>query len=344
MKELGRLVDAWQESSPFVLYRLPGENGLHYSILEESNTQQESDGKGFVWAPFQGDPLIFRSVQPLIFEAEELKAQVDRLSKQGTLLYEHLNENPNQHIDILKSALEELQAGRLEKVVVSRIAHVKTESHPLLMLWRALQRYSNAFCYWFYHPEYGCWLGASPEVLVCTRASQFETYSLAGTQKKKGELPPQWTTKELREQAIVTEYLEEKLQTVASDIQVSGPHDAAAGQLWHLKSVLSGKTLVSGEELAQNLHPSPAICGMPAEKARHLITEIENHDRAFYTGYFGPVSNERTDLYVNLRCMQWHKDYLEIYVGGGITAESDPEKEWQETCDKMQTMLQLLQE
>ena len=98
------------------------------------------------------------------------------------------------------------------------------------------------------------------------------------------------------------------------------------------------------EELAQNLHPSPAICGMPTEKARHLITEIENHDRAFYTGYFGPISNERTDLYVNLRCMQWHKDYLEIYVGGGITAESDPEKEWQETCDKMQTMLQLLQE
>ena len=344
MKELDRLVDAWQESSPFVLYRLPGENRLHYSILKESNPGQSGDGKGFVWAPFQGDPLIFLCVQPRTIEAEELRTQVDLLSNQGTLDYELLDENPNEHIDILKSALVELQASRLEKVVVSRIVHVKTESHPLLLLWRALQRYSNAFCYWFYHPEYGCWLGASPEVLVCTRALQFVTYSLAGTQKKKGELPPQWTTKELREQAIVTEYLHEKLQSVASEIQVSGPHDAAAGQLWHLKSVLSGKTLVNGEELAQNLHPSPAICGMPTEQARQLITEIENHDRAFYTGYFGPVSHERADLYVNLRCMQWHKDHLQIYVGGGITAESEPEKEWQETCDKMQTMLQLLQE
>lgn len=344
MKELDRLVDAWQEESPFVLYRLPGENQLHYSLLKDSDPGDSFADKGFVWAPYQGDPLLFQCVQPLTFAPEELQSLVKRLTVQGTLDYDLPQENRDQHLDVLEMALEELRAKRLEKVVVSRIALVNTKSHPLLLLWRALQRYKNAFCYWFYHPKYGCWLGASPEVLVSTRGLQFKTYSLAGTQKKRGELPPQWTAKEKREQAIVTEYLKEKLEKIADEVDVSGPHDATAGQLWHLKSVLSGDSQVHGIELAKILHPSPAICGMPAEDAKNLIARIENHHRSFYTGYFGPFTAQGTDLFVNLRCMQWHKETIQIYVGGGITSDSEPEKEWQETCDKMQTMLQLLQE
>ena len=52
--------------------------------------------------------------------------------------------------------------------------------------------------------------------------------------------------------------------------------------------------------------------------------------------------NRFTELFVNLRCMQLVKDQALIYVGGGITAGSDPENEWDETVLKSKTMSSIL--
>jgi len=50
----------------------------------------------------------------------------------------------------------------------------------------------------------------------------------------------------------------------------------------------------------------------------------------------------RTSLYVNLRCMQVLENKVKVYVGGGITSRSVPDKEWQETLDKSRTMLNIV--
>lgn len=345
MQNLEALVDDWEALTSFVLYRLPGEDEIHFSHLKEDSSAEADHKNSFVWARFRGEENFYSRFQSKTYASgKALLPAINQITFRGSISFELTEEKRSEHLARVEMALEELRTHRLEKVVVSRIVEVKAHVHPLILFWRALERHPKAFCYWFYHPEHGCWLGASPEVLVRTRNQQFETYSLAGTQKKRGDAPPEWTAKERREQAIVTEYLKGQLREKVNEIHVSGPHNAEAGQLWHLKSVLSGLTQVSARELAQSLHPSPAVCGMPASRARRLIAKIEQHDRAYYTGYFGPLGHHQADIFVNLRCLQWNKDNLKIYVGGGITVESDPKKEWQETCDKMQTMLQLLQE
>ena len=51
--------------------------------------------------------------------------------------------------------------------------------------------------------------------------------------------------------------------------------------------------------------------------------------------------NSRTDLFVNLRCMKVLKNKVALFVGGGLTNKSTPEKEWEETILKAQTLMKL---
>jgi len=81
---------------------------------------------------------------------------------------------------------------------------------------------------------------------------------------------------------------------------------------------------------------------MPKEPAVQLINEFEAHDRKFYTGYLGPVNlDNKTSLYVNLRCMELFNTKANLFAGAGVTAISDPEKEWSETELKFNTLLNI---
>ncbi|MGV3639265.1 MAG: chorismate-binding protein, partial [Adhaeribacter sp.] len=67
------------------------------------------------------------------------------------------------------------------------------------------------------------------------------------------------------------------------------------------------------------------------------------YDRAYYSGFLGPVQVDgESHIYVNLRCMQLFEQAALLYAGAGITAESEPEKEWLETDMKMDTMYRII--
>ncbi len=75
-----------------------------------------------------------------------------------------------------------------------------------------------------------------------------------------------------------------------------------------------------------------------------FILEHEAQDRKLYAGYWGPwLSEGRVELYVNIRCMEVHEEMVRIRVGGGITAGSIPEKEWQELEQKASTWTKLME-
>ena len=91
------------------------------------------------------------------------------------------------------------------------------------------------------------------------------------------------------------------------------------------------------------MHPTPAVAGQPKEDAIRFIKQLEPHDRDYYTGYLGPFQHQGdTDLFVNLRCMKITPAYISLYVGGGITLESDPAEEWNETRLKAQSLLKIM--
>ena len=82
---------------------------------------------------------------------------------------------------------------------------------------------------------------------------------------------------------------------------------------------------------------------MPKERALTAIKKLEKHNREYYAGFLGILNmDEKIALYVNLRCMKIYHDYLALYVGGGITADSNPEEEWEETGIKAETLKSII--
>jgi isochorismate synthase len=193
-------------------------------------------------------------------------------------------------------------------------------------------------------------MGATPEQLLKVNNNTFETIALAGTQKETVSNEVIWHTKEKEEQQYVTDYIVTKLEKVASEVIVSKPYSIKAGSIWHIKTDISG-VLNSGsslQEVVRLLHPTPAVCGFPKDKSKAFILENENYDRTFYTGYLGELnSGFSTDtisshLFVNLRCMEILDSQANLYMGCGITKDSVPEKEWEESINKSVTMKKVL--
>jgi isochorismate synthase len=97
------------------------------------------------------------------------------------------------------------------------------------------------------------------------------------------------------------------------------------------------------QQVIQLLHPTPAVCGFPKEQSKDFILENENYDRTFYTGFLGELNIEnQTDLFVNLRCMEIEDAKAHLFMGCGITKDSIPEKEWEESINKSATMKKIL--
>jgi len=172
---------------------------------------------------------------------------------------------------------------------------------------------------------------ASPEVLLESHEQGFQTVALAGTLPANGDVQPNWSDKEIDEQQIIVDYVSRKLSLKNIPFTVSPQQSSRAGNVYHLKSVFRSKAVIDPVEVALMLHPGPAISGYPILPALDFIQTHEKHDREHYCGFLGPVSDSRTSLFINLRCMQVFSDAVALYIGGGFTKDSDPTDEWQET-------------
>ena len=88
------------------------------------------------------------------------------------------------------------------------------------------------------------------------------------------------------------------------------------------------------------LHPTPAVAGTPKDVSIDKISNLENHDRGWYSGTIGWISNElNTHFIVNIRSGIIKKNQLNIYAGCGITKGSDPNQEYDESEMKFDYIL-----
>jgi isochorismate synthase len=255
--------------------------------------------------------------------------------------------NKEHYIEDIKNLIGELNSGSAEKVVISRTTVAEQISdQQIFQCYNLLcETYPDAFVYLVHFPPYGAWFGATPETLISCDDEKCQTMALAGTRKAGSQ--DKWGSKEKEEQAIVSRYIQDVLlKHQVQNLNISEPFARQAGVMEHLCTVFSfeisdDKTLA---KLINDLHPTPAVCGIPKEKSLKLIKKYENHQREYYTGFLGPVNlNGKTDLFVNLRCIKITSKQMILFTGGGITKDSNPEKEWQETELKAQTMLAVLE-
>ncbi|WP_278352117.1 chorismate-binding protein [Chryseobacterium gleum] len=200
--------------------------------------------------------------------------------------------------------------------------------------------YPNAFRYLFNDGQ-NAWMGAFSEVLgkFNKTTNEFETMALAGTLPVSEE----WSEKEIEEQKPVTTYIQNILKNYSSNVQQSETYDHISGNIKHLRTDF--KTSIKPEDLdsiIRDLHPTPAVCGIPKDFCNENIRKYEKFPREFYAGYIKVETEESIFYFVNLRCARLYKDAVHIFVGGGITAQSNPEKEWRETELKSEAILKNL--
>ncbi|WP_165749610.1 chorismate-binding protein [Cellulophaga sp. Z1A5H] len=355
----------FKASKPFVLYRKPSESTVNGVFQKDDVLHYVEDFSktGFIFAPFNTDDRIVLLQSDERHEAEYIASE--SIKDLASLSVVQDDAQKEFHINLVQKAIEAIENAGVKKVVLSRKLEVGTRKSAFTLFDALLASYSNAFCYLWYHPKVGLWLGATPEILLRTENKQLKTMSLAGTKKVEEGKAPVWGTKELEEQKLVTDYIVAALESSVDNLTISETESVRAGSLWHLRTSVSGRLATYNlKEIIAALHPTPAVCGLPKAQAKAFILENENYAREYYTGFLGELnfkeenfrsSNRRnrenqayktvkntTSLYVNLRCMQLKDKKALVYVGGGITHESDPEKEWEETAAKSNTMLKVV--
>lgn len=248
------------------------------------------------------------------------------------------------------AAVDRLRNGDLEKVVLSRVLSAPFgEDRAVDLFLRGLDAHPQAMVALVATPVHGLWLGASPERLLAQEDDRVEVDALAATMAA-GEAPDDpaaWGAKERHEQDVVARAVRAALGGPdEASLVIAGPEVIRRGPVAHLRSRIAmelGERALSDVLLA--LHPTPAVCGWPRDVAAALIEELEGHERALYAGFWGPWNPDgRTDLYVNLRCMRFAGDHALLFAGAGLTAGSEPAREWDETANKAGTWLRLAAE
>lgn len=342
----------------FAVYRIPGEEFPRW-VLQNSGpaslchrAEDLNALKGFVIAPFRIDRtqpvvLIRPDATGRFILGEEPEKEVtpaghlpaaNEADVAGNALYQRC----------FRAFTAPLLHGELDKLVLSRREELRrpADFSPGRAFVRACRRYTHSYVYLCHTPRTGTWLGSTPEIILSGKEGAWQTVALAGTQPfAKGMRLEAWDAKNRREQQIVAAYIRDQLATLGIGAEENGPYPAKAGELAHLKSdfrfTLRGEPRLG--DLLALLHPTPAVCGLPKEKAYRFILDNEGYERSYYSGFIGWMDPEgQTDLYVNLRCTHIGAASFTLYAGGGLLASSQLEEEWQETEDKLQTMKAIL--
>jgi len=352
-------------SKSFALYRFPYENQctLMFSTHEEPEilfSYSELSGKrGFVFAPFEiSDKYPLLLIKPDVVET----FGVDDNHCCFTSLFETRDKTTERTLygSDFKNFHSRLEDETFLKIVLSRCSEETGEAiDPQLLFRRACSLYPRMFIALVSAPQCGMWLMATPEILLESKDDRWHTMALAGTIRLADEtrlqslsdndilteMSEKWDRKNKSEQQYVARYIGETLRRFTDNVDETEPHTVRAGNLFHLVSDFYF-TLGLREQLGaliSELHPTPAVCGIPKHEAYKFISANESHERGYYSGFAGPLDYDKsTHLYVTLRCMEIEGGKYRLYAGGGLLKDSEEETEWLETEAKMDTMRKCL--
>ncbi|GGB73435.1 hypothetical protein GCM10007424_11680 [Flavobacterium suaedae] len=337
---------------PFAVYSKPVSDIVTGVFQKTGAVHNLTDfnARGFVFAPFAGNDVVFIPKDDAEVITVKNEASIEAVL--NDLEQPKIDETAKQEFEsLVKKCVSVIKGRQFEKLVASRTEKVPVTTDVITIYKRLLQTYPNAFRYCFYTPKTGLWMGATPEQLLKAHENTIKTVALAGTQVYSETKEAVWEEKEQQEQKFVTDYILQRLSQYSSDIQATQPYTFRAGNIVHIKTDITADLKESSNigEVINSLHPTPAVCGIPKEQAKQFLLDNEGYNRKYYSGYlgelnydFGSGTSSKTDLFVNLRSMKMSEDNAQLFIGCGITKDSNPEKEFFETVNKSITMRKVL--
>ncbi len=190
---------------------------------------------------------------------------------------------------------------------------------------------------------------ASPERLFLRQDQELHTEAVAGT-RRKGQTAEEeqllrnsllTSTKDLHEHAIVAEDICEQLQSITSSVEKDGPDILDSSSVQHLYTRIHAQLLpdVADSAIVEALHPTPAVLGKQREWALRNIESLESWPRGLYAGTIGVHVGSTAEYCVAIRSLLLQNSYLHVFTGAGIVADSDPDAEWEEIQQKLESVI-----
>lgn len=265
-------------------------------------------------------------------------------------------EDRGQWIEKVKKARDMILDNRFEKIVLARSMTVEAKTKPVFtqLTHRLRQKYPECFNFLVQKDSDTAFIGATPERLASFRNNTFKTEGLAGSiSRGKSALEDaalaqnlMKSRKDRNEHEFVIRAINDNLEKFSYRIEhPKQPEIKKLSNVQHLFTPISAsiKKGVQIHELISEMHPTPAVGGFPRDEAVSYIHEIEQFDRGWYAAPIGWFNlTGWGEFAVAIRSALLHGKQATLYAGCGIVADSDPEKEWDETLLKFKPMLESL--
>ncbi|GAB5412318.1 MAG: hypothetical protein ChlgKO_14320 [Chlamydiales bacterium] len=180
-------------------------------------------------------------------------------------------------------------------------------------------------------------LGATPESLFQREGKKITTAAIAGTRPLgKGKELLQ-SLKDLSEFGFVQEEIAQTLSEFCETVEFEKkPGLLQTPNLEHLYTIFQGRLkTIDDQVLISALHPTPATCGVPKEKALRRLYECESFDRGWYAAPIGFSTKKRAHFFVAIRSALIVRNQLHLFAGSGIVSNSKSNDEWNELNNKI---------
>lgn len=270
-------------------------------------------------------------------------------------LYTLEQSNYHNFTDKVNHSLKAIASDKLTKIVVAHALEIKLEENFNIIKSLTNLRDNHPDCYIFCvgneKEEY--FLGASPERLLSIQDRQLVTDALAGSAPRgKNDYDDSilgenllHSEKEKREHQFVSDYIFEKLSIMGLSPKRASLQLLKLSNIQHLWTPIYAEIREECNplEIIAQLHPTPAVAGIPIDVACEEIESYENFDRSLYAAPIGWLdTNGNCEFIVGIRSALIRGNHARLYAGAGIVAGSKPDQELTEIELKFQALLQAL--
>ncbi|MEU3273597.1 aminodeoxychorismate synthase component I [Saccharomonospora sp. NPDC006951] len=260
---------------------------------------------------------------------------------------------PGEHRDAVKSCVHAIGEGELFQANICTRLRGRFEGAPSSLFAEGVRTLAPARAAYL-SGEWGALVSMSPELFLARSGTRVRSTPIKGTLPRRDERDAALATalrqssKDVAENVMITDLVRNDLGRVCEVGSVRVPEllaVRAAPGVWHLDSTVTGVLApgVDDTDLLRATFPPGSVTGAPKLRALDLIAELEGEPRGCYTGAMGlasPVAG--LELNVAIRTFEIRPGEVAVGVGGGITADSDPEAEWRECLHKAAPLEALL--
>lgn len=257
----------------------------------------------------------------------------------------------------VNEALRKISNGEIKKAVLAKKVELTLSDYPNFdsVIRKLTKNYPECFVF-AYHNFESTFFGASPEKLISFSRCKVEIDILAGSAPRGSsniedvqiEKELASSKKNLIEHQFVIDHAINAITPYCSEHHFR-EHLAVRklANIQHISTVIEASlnNYSSIFKIIKALYPTPAVCGIPKEKAFDLINNLETDSRGLYSGIIGWFNfNNEGEFFVSIRSALSKGNKIYAYAGSGIVADSIPDDEFRETELKLKPIISLFNE